>query len=117
MKIGYDGKRAVQNYTGLGNYSRLVVESLSKYYPLNEYLLYAPKEMENPRLKPILKRHNVKLVLPDTPSGRRFSALWRVKGITGQAIRDGIELFLGRTAVQHPQRRISVGSHNPRPHL
>lgn len=95
MKIGYDGKRAVQNYTGLGNYSRLVVESLSKYYPLNEYLLYAPKEMENPRLKPILKRHNVKLVLPDTPSGRRFSALWRVKGITGQAIRDGIELFHG----------------------
>ena len=51
--------------------------------------------MENPRLKPILKRHNVKLVLPDTPSGRRFSALWRVKGITGQAIRDGIELFHG----------------------
>lgn len=30
MKIGYDGKRAVDNLTGLGNYSRLVIEQVGK---------------------------------------------------------------------------------------
>ena len=25
MRIGFDGKRAVQNFTGLGNYSRYIV--------------------------------------------------------------------------------------------
>ena len=37
MRIGYDGKRAVQNFTGLGNYSRYVVQSLSAFAPENEY--------------------------------------------------------------------------------
>ena len=30
MLIGYDGKRAVENNTGLGNYSRLVIEVLAQ---------------------------------------------------------------------------------------
>ena len=36
MRIGFDGKRAVQNMTGLGNYSRYVIEALYRYYPNNE---------------------------------------------------------------------------------
>ncbi len=28
MRIGFDGKRAVQNFTGLGNYSRYVADIL-----------------------------------------------------------------------------------------
>ena len=28
MRIGFDGKRAVQNFTGLGNYSRYVIDIL-----------------------------------------------------------------------------------------
>lgn len=32
MKIGFDGKRAVSNMTGLGNYSRLVIEELGKKF-------------------------------------------------------------------------------------
>ncbi len=47
MRIGYDGKRAVQNFTGLGNYSRYVVQSLSAFAPENEYWLYAPVHREN----------------------------------------------------------------------
>ncbi len=96
MKIGYDGKRAVQNYTGLGNYSRLVVDSLARFYPQNEYILYAPHDRENPRLKPLLKRDNVRMELPDTAPGRMLSAWWRVGGgMTAQAQRDGVELFHG----------------------
>mgnify|MGYP000656447391 FL=1 len=47
MRIGFDGKRAVQNFTGLGNYSRYIVDILCQFYPENEYVLYAPKKREN----------------------------------------------------------------------
>ena len=50
MRIGFDGKRAVQNFTGLGNYSRYIVDILCQFYPENEYVLYAPKKRENKRL-------------------------------------------------------------------
>ena len=43
MIIGYDGKRAVNNMTGLGNYSRLVVEGIAEEFPGDTLLLYTPK--------------------------------------------------------------------------
>ena len=50
MRIGFDAKRAYQNFTGLGNYSRDLIENLIEFYPSNEYRLFAPKENKNPRL-------------------------------------------------------------------
>lgn len=44
MKIGFDAKRAVQNFTGLGNYSRFVINNLAKYYPNNSYKLFTERE-------------------------------------------------------------------------
>ena len=55
MKIGFDAKRAAQNRTGLGNYSRFVLRILSQQHPENEYRLYMP----NPRRTPFL--HNASL--------------------------------------------------------
>lgn len=43
MRIGFDAKRAVSNFTGLGNYSRFVISNLMKYYPDNIYKLFIPK--------------------------------------------------------------------------
>lgn len=43
MKIGFDAKRAYHNYTGLGNYSRDLIQNLLTYYPDFECHLYAPK--------------------------------------------------------------------------
>ncbi|TKG94732.1 glycosyltransferase family 1 protein [Puteibacter caeruleilacunae] len=43
MKIAFDAKRAFQNTTGLGNYSRNLLTALAHTYPDNEYLLFAPK--------------------------------------------------------------------------
>lgn len=43
MIIGFDGKRAVQNNTGLGNYSRLLVEKMATIFPDNRYRVYAPR--------------------------------------------------------------------------
>ena len=44
MKIGFDAKRAAQNRTGLGNYSRFVLQILSDFAPQNDYVLYIPDE-------------------------------------------------------------------------
>lgn len=44
MKIGFDAKRAFHNATGLGNYSRTLIDNLAKYYPESDYLLYNPKK-------------------------------------------------------------------------
>jgi len=43
MNIGFDGKRALWNHTGLGNYSRTIINSLLSYYPSNNYYCLAPK--------------------------------------------------------------------------
>lgn len=43
MRIGFDAKRAFKNFTGLGNYSRFILKSLSQNFPTNDYLLYTPE--------------------------------------------------------------------------
>ncbi|MEI7829208.1 MAG: glycosyltransferase family 1 protein [Prolixibacteraceae bacterium] len=42
MRIGFEAKRVFQNSSGLGNYSRNLIDLLAKYYPENSYLLFAP---------------------------------------------------------------------------
>lgn len=43
MRIGFDAKRVFNNFTGLGNYGRFVLDGLSAHYPDNQYFLYTPK--------------------------------------------------------------------------
>ena len=40
--VGLDGKRAVCNNTGLGNYSRYALNILSAAYPSTVFRLYSP---------------------------------------------------------------------------
>lgn len=93
--IGYDGKRAVANNTGLGNYSRYVIDTLSIGFPRNTYRLYSPVEKENDRLAPLLARGNVELVGPSTSFGRHFGSLWRTLTITNQLAADDISIYHG----------------------
>lgn len=95
MKIGFDGKRAVQNFTGLGNYSRYVLEALQTYYPNEELILYAPKFVDNKRLTPILDKGNVKLCLPRTDGWKKLRSIWRIWGITSDLKQDNIDIFHG----------------------
>lgn len=95
LRIGFDAKRAVRNFTGLGNYSRLIIDSLARRYPDNRYLMYSPDARPNRRLDPILGLDNVELRLPATATGKALPSLWRVSGITGDLRRDKIDLFHG----------------------
>lgn len=97
MKIGFDGKRAVQNFTGLGNYSRYVVEALCKYAGNNKYMLYAPKERKNERLEPLQQEFKECLSLhyPKKPIWKKLNSLWRIWGVPADLRNDGVTLFHG----------------------
>ncbi len=96
MIIGYDAKRAVRNMTGLGNYSRFVIDSMTGAYPADHYLLYTPRLAPNPRLEPLLARPCVELRLPATAFGRKFGSLWRSGlGLVGQLRDDRVTLYHG----------------------
>jgi len=94
MNIGFDAKRAMQNNTGLGNYSRYVIEVLSQFYEENRYWLYAPKNTDNSRLKDIRAGKNVFFRFP-VSCWRRFSSLWRVYGLKKELKKDQIAVFHG----------------------
>ena len=92
MRIGFDGKRAVQNFTGLGNYSRYIVDILCQFYPENEYVLYAPKKRENKRLNKLTKQYRqLQLSYPTTSFWKKLSSLWRVLGVTRQLEKERID--------------------------
>lgn len=95
LMIGFDGKRAVANNTGLGNYSRYVIDTLSIGFPRNTYRLYSPVLMSNPRLEPLLSRANVELVGPNNGISRHFKSLWRTFGLARRVTDDCVSLFHG----------------------
>lgn len=97
MKIGFDGKRAAQNFTGLGNYSRYALEALNKYYPNEEYNVYIPKNVDNPKFGGILdsSNGNMKKCMPQSGLARKFKSLWRVWGVTKTLASDGVQVFHG----------------------
>ncbi len=92
-RIGFDAKRAFRNFTGLGNYSRTLIDSLSKFYPSNEYLLYTPPYKDHPALS-FASQPNVKII---TPSGidAFFHSRWRTKGITDLLNQENPDLYHG----------------------
>lgn len=97
MQIAFDAKRAVQNRTGLGNYSRYILDILCRFYPDNSYILYAPKYVENAQLDALLKENPGRLSM-HLPSGfwQKCPSLWRTFGIPADLRKDGgIAVFHG----------------------
>ncbi|GHU63988.1 glycosyl transferase family 1 [Bacteroidia bacterium] len=94
MNIGFDAKRAVQNNTGLGNYSRYIIEVLSEYYSENRYVLFAPREKANNRLASIFSRKNIFSVFPSGLS-KFIPSLWREWGINRDIKKNDISIFHG----------------------
>lgn len=95
MKIAFDAKRAAQNRTGLGNYSRFVIEGLSRYYPQNKYLLYTPSERKARLLDNLSQRQNCIIRYPDKAIWKSLSSLWRISAIKSQLQNDCPAIFHG----------------------
>jgi glycosyltransferase involved in cell wall biosynthesis len=88
MRIGFDAKRAFLNRTGLGNYSRWLINALVKHHPENEYLLYTPK------VKPGIYTPD-EFTQTKTPKLKFLTSRWRSSGILHDLKRDGIQLYHG----------------------
>ncbi|WP_217604883.1 glycosyltransferase family 1 protein [Chitinophaga sp. GbtcB8] len=88
MNIAFDAKRAFQNNTGLGNYSRSLISALATYFPEHHYYLFAPKQtgMFNTTLP---------AVLPQKPLHRWFRAAWRSRYVVSDLLAHNIDLYHG----------------------
>lgn len=92
MNIGYDGKRAFQNKTGLGNYIRSLMAILTQHYPGNQYTLFAPEKTD---LFDVTAFNNVKAVFPETLAGKHFQGWWRRNGMVKAIARAGVDIYHG----------------------
>ncbi len=94
LKIGFDAKRAFNNFTGLGNYSRTLIETLVRYYPENEYHLFTPKLSNDERLDFIEKQSSISIHTPPQYL-RHFHPLWRSFFIKNDIEKARIDIFHG----------------------
>ena len=94
--IAYDAKRIVRNATGLGNYSRTLVNDLSRTLPSDcRMLLYAPDRGRDDLRSQIIETDRLRYVFPAKPLGAIRRAVWRSWGIVKDLRRDGVNLFHG----------------------
>lgn len=92
-KIGFDAKRAFSNFTGLGNYSRTIISSLSGFYSSNKYFLYTPRYKQQP-VHNFTDKPNIEIITPHGFSSI-FSRTWRTTGIINDLKRDKIDIYHG----------------------
>ncbi len=95
MKIGYDAKRAFHNFTGLGNYSRTLIETLTTHFPKNEYHLFTPKLKDIPRVTNVTNHPSISVHLPTGFFEKKLPALWRSYSIQNDIKKTGIQIFHG----------------------
>jgi glycosyltransferase involved in cell wall biosynthesis len=92
MRIGFDAKRAYQNGTGLGHYSRTLIQSLAKTFPENDHFLFAPKITDrfNSNLYP-----NLQPISPTRFPYTFLKAAWRSSGVKKELAALNINLYHG----------------------
>ena len=91
MIIAYDAKRAYHNSTGLGVYSRTLINAMARLYPSNTYYLCNPKPSNfyTPNYA------NVIQLLPTKPLHKLLTGLWRSKAVVAQLLQHGVQLYHG----------------------
>jgi glycosyltransferase involved in cell wall biosynthesis len=92
MQIGFDGKRAFQNKTGLGNYIRSLIPILVEHYPQHHYTLFAPKKTN---LFDNTVFNNVDVITPSGSMGRRLPSWWRNRGMVKDIAASKMDLYHG----------------------
>jgi len=90
MNIAFDAKRAFQNNTGLGNYSRTLIQSLIKGYPVHSWYLFAPKQTTM-----FIPDAHAKVILPEKTWHRWFKSAWRSKYVVKELQQYKIDLYHG----------------------
>lgn len=102
MNIGFDAKRLFNNFTGLGNYSRTIIDILTEYFPENNYWLYTPKVRMNDITRPYILKNSCKTI---HPSKNMPGSLWRTFLQSHDLHKNRIDVFHGLS------HEIPVGLH------
>ncbi|WP_442590328.1 glycosyltransferase family 4 protein [Pedobacter sp. AW31-3R] len=92
MNFGFDGKRAANNQTGLGNYSRALILQLSAFFHQNQYFVYTPKVKQSRQISAFLEDPIIQLKLPENSL---LPFLWRSFTIKKQLLKDQISIYHG----------------------
>ncbi|PID92627.1 MAG: mannosyltransferase [Bacteroidetes bacterium] len=92
MRIGFDAKRAYNNISGLGNYSRYVISCISRFYPENDILLYTPR-IADPDL--FVEPAGSQVILPSGLLSRMFRSQWRSFKLPELLKAVGVNIFHG----------------------
>ncbi len=90
LKIGFDAKRVFQNFTGLGNFSRTLLNDLSKADSALDLHLFAPKKIETQRTAPFLQPP-FQTFFPDTI----FRSAWRTRSMVKDLIKEKVNVYHG----------------------
>ncbi|MEM6698694.1 MAG: glycosyltransferase family 1 protein [Bacteroidota bacterium] len=91
LNIAFDAKRLYNNFTGLGNYSRTLVQNLVQYSPEHNYHLYTPKVKKNSETLPFLEHPQLQTHLPKTA----FKSYWRSSSIKKDLQKAKIDIYHG----------------------
>lgn len=92
MRIGFDAKRAFNNTSGLGNYSRNTIQLLGERFPGNQYLLYTPRINGNLDFR---LPSGSQIKRPESYLGKHCGPCWRSLALSRLLIRDSVELYHG----------------------
>jgi len=91
MNIGFDAKRAYHNQTGLGHYSRTLIQSLAENFAEHSYYLFNPK----PSTTHKFTQKKIIEVLPQKLLHKKISAAWRSNFITKEIEQLQLDVFHG----------------------
>lgn len=91
MKVGFEAKRVFQNFTGLGNYSRSLIDNLIRFHEEVEAHLFAPKIASHPRVKHLLLKEQIHV----HAAPYFFKSYWRSFGMSATVAQQGMDVFHG----------------------
>jgi len=89
-RIGFDAKRLFFNNTGLGNYSRTLVDNLQFYYPDSEYVLFSTRKSSNDYAQKFLNDDYEQFY-----SQAFIKSFWRSKGIVKDIQNQDLDIYHG----------------------
>ena len=92
MRIGFDAKRAFLNASGLGNYSRNMINYLTKQYPGNEYFMFTPKFAKS---FDFVNGDSAQIILPHKIFQKAFPSYWRSYGLSRELKKYNLDVYHG----------------------
>jgi glycosyltransferase involved in cell wall biosynthesis len=96
MNIGFEAKRIFTNFTGLGNYGRFIVGSLSTHFPEHNYFLYTPRISNSPEVLSLSDRANVRIIKPEGIFSKGpLASVWRTWGVGSHKTVAALSIFHG----------------------